>query len=265
MTFLRLSDREHFWFETEEADKYHLLKYNFRFSHVNMDIDDAIEMARLLSRIIDFRCIFTSTHSSGVAAVAYKLAKLNKMSERECKAAKIAGYLHDIGKLAVPSAILYKNGRLTEEEALVLKKHPYYTYRILNSFQIFETIIEWASYHHETLDGTGYPFHLKAEKLCKGSRILAVSDIFTALSEDRPYRKSESKENLTAHFRKMVENGEMDRDIVGVLIDNYDEILKERKTAQKQAAEAFDKFCRNVFASSACLRNIKYVSVLKSE
>jgi len=263
--FLRLADREHFWFEIEEHDKYPLIKYNFHFSHIDMTMDDALEMSRLLSRIIDFRCIFTSTHSAGVATVAYTVAELMGMSPDECKAAKIAGYLHDIGKLAIPSYILYKTDKLTPEESLILKKHPYYTYRILNSFQIFETIIDWASYHHEKLNGKGYPFHLHEDKLSKGCRILAVADIFTALSEERPYRKSESKENLTALLKKLAEQNELDHDVINTFIDNFDIISQKRQKAQNKASEEFSMFCKNVFSNNVCKSNITYVSVLTAD
>lgn len=70
----------------------------------------------------------------------------------------------------------------------MIKQHTYYTYRILKQIDGFSTIAEWAAYHHETLDGTGYPFRIKEHELSLGSRIVAVADVFAALTENRPYR-----------------------------------------------------------------------------
>lgn len=260
--FLRLAEREHFWFDIEEQDKYHLIKYNFKFSHINLDIDGILETAKLLSRIIDFRCVFTATHSAGVAIVADKISRLMGLPEQECKSAMIAGYLHDIGKLAIPSEILYKDGALNEEETSILRKHPYYTYTILNSFQIFEMIKFWAAYHHEHLDGTGYPFHLREEKLCTGSRILAVADIFTALAEERPYRRGESKDSIIGILNKMVDNRQLDTEIVDVVKIHFEEINRAREGSQKEAALDFEQFKDSIFTNKICLQNINFIGVL---
>jgi len=262
--FLRLADREYFWFDIEEPEKYPLIKYNFKFSHLNLDLDGVLETAKLLSRIIDFRCVFTSTHSAGVAAVAYKMSELMGLSEDESKSAKIAGYLHDIGKLAIPSEILYKDGKLSDDEKQLLRKHPYFTYTILNSFQIFETIKDWAAYHHERLDGKGYPFHISGEKLCMGSRILAVADVFTALTEDRPYRKAETKEGLFKIFDKMAENQELDESIIEIVKLHFDQINDARIKLQREASEDFKEFHASIFNNKICAQNKNFISVLNS-
>lgn len=262
--FLRLAERESFWFDIEEQDKYPLIKYNFSFSHMNMDIDSVLETAKLLSRIIDFRCVFTSTHSAGVAAVAHHIARLAGLSENECKSAMVAGYLHDIGKLAIPSEILYKQSTLTEDETRILRKHSYYTYTILNSFQIFETIKDWAAFHHERLDGSGYPFHLRGERLCTGSRILAISDIFTALTEERPYRKAETKENLIRMFKSMADKNELDRELSDMVCTHFDEINEARKAMQQEAAKDFERFHSSIFKNKVCAQNKDFITVLNA-
>jgi len=263
--FLRLADKEHFWFDIEEQDKYQLVKFNFSFSHLNMTLDDVLETAKLLSRIIDFRCVFTSTHSAGVAAVAYKIAELMGLSADECKSAMISGYLHDIGKLAISSEILYKDGKLTDDEIQIMKKHPYYTYTILNSFQIFETIKDWASFHHEHLDGTGYPFHLSEEKLCLGSRILAIADIFTALSEERPYRQPKSKSSLIDFFNNEAKNNKLDSRVISTLNAHFDEINSARSKMQQEAATDFNNFQKNIFDNKICIQNKNFISVLNTK
>jgi len=262
--FLRLADREHFWFDIEEQEKFRLIKYSFKFQHINMDLDSILETAKLLSRIIDFRCIFTSTHSAGVAAVAYKIARLGGMEETECKSAMIAGYLHDIGKLAISSEILYKDGKLNEEEKRVLRKHPYYTYTILNTFQIFDTIKNWAAFHHEHLDGSGYPFHISGEKLDKGCRIVAIADIFTALTENRPYRNAFTKEQLLSLLREMSENNQIDPELVKTVAENYEEINQTRIDQQANSAAEFERFKDSIFTNKICIQNRNFISVLEA-
>ena len=122
------------------------------------------------------------------------LAELAGMSREDCIMMKIAGDLHDVGKLKVPKAILEKPGRLTDEERNIIKEHPYNTRLVLMPIQGFGKIADWAGYHHEKLNGNGYPFHFGADVLDTGSRILAVADIFSAITERRPYRDSMPKE-----------------------------------------------------------------------
>jgi len=186
--------------------------------------------------LIDFRCSFTATHSAGVAAVASKIGELMKLPAFMVTNLKIAGFLHDLGKLSIDPFILYKDGPLSYEERMEIKKHVYYTYYALNSMDIFENIKEWAAFHHEYLDGTGYPFHLSSDRLDTGSRIMTVSDIFTALTEDRPYRKGLPKHNSLEIINKMVSAGKLDPIVVKTLINHYEEIDEVRKISQLVAS-----------------------------
>jgi len=94
---------------------------------------------------------------------------------------EIAGYFHDLGKLRVPKEILEKPGKLSTEEFNIIKSHTYHTYRILSHIPNFETINWWASFHHERLNGSGYPFRINAFNFPLGSRIMAIADVFTLL------------------------------------------------------------------------------------
>ena len=147
----------------------------------------------------------------------------------------IAGVTHDLGKLAVPNAILDKPERLTEAETQVMRQHSYFTYAILRSIEGFGQIADWAGLHHEKLDGNGYPFHLADERLSTGARILAVADVFTALVEDRPYRAGFDRVRVQAILRDEVHNHRLDRRVVDTLLDDYAEI---RRAAMKRAVEA---------------------------
>ena len=109
-----------------------------------------------------------------------------------------AGLLHDIGKLGVSNGILDKNGPMTPEERERMELHPKYTLEILQRVSAFSSFAWTASLHHEKLDGTGYPFGLRSEAIDLPSRILVVSDIYDALTSDRPYRKGMHEEKAAA-------------------------------------------------------------------
>jgi HD-GYP domain-containing protein (c-di-GMP phosphodiesterase class II) len=97
--------------------------------------------------------------------------------------------LHDIGKLGVPSAILDKPGKLTDQEFALLKHHPADTHRILSRSAAFADVVELAARHHEKLDGSGYHRGLPGDQLTQSERVLCVADIYEALAAKRPYRK----------------------------------------------------------------------------
>jgi HD-GYP domain-containing protein (c-di-GMP phosphodiesterase class II) len=103
-------------------------------------------------------------------------------------------------------------------------------------------INSWAALHQERLDGSGYPFGYKKEELTLGSRIIAVADVFTALMEDRPYRKGMAKKRAADVLHSMVGNGELDKNLVDKVLDNFDEINEIRESAQKEAVREYDEF-----------------------
>ena len=199
------------------------------------------EMTAFMAKLIDFRSPFTAMHSAGVAASAVCLARKAGMSEDECALMEIAGNLHDIGKLKIPKAILEKPGKLTADEFNVMKEHVYYSYRILNRVRGLETITTWAAFHHEKLDGSGYPFHLPSGRLPLGSRIMAVSDVFAATAENRPYRKPMQKEKVIGILREEALRGRLSREVVELLVQSYDETDRHRELASAAASETYRK------------------------
>lgn len=207
-----------------------------------LDIDELLDIGKIFERIIDFRSRFTATHSSGVAYTACKLAKLSKMEDTQIKMMKIAGNLHDLGKLAVPKELLEKPASLSRNEFEIVKKHVYYTYIILKKIRGIGEIYEWAGLHHERLNGKGYPFKKTASQLSFGSRIMAVSDIFTAISEDRPYRKGMEKKKALKVLEGMAKRNEIDGDILSILKSNYDEINEGRSRVQRKIVHEFNGF-----------------------
>ena len=137
---------------------------------------------------------------------------------------RIAGNLHDLGKLVIPNAILDKEGSLTKEEYQIIKSHSYYSFTIMNTIANFGDIAKWGSYHHESLDGSGYPFHYSGDELSAQARIIAVSDVLTALAEDRPYRRGLPRDEVLKVMGDMADSGKLDDEIVRRLAYNYNEI-----------------------------------------
>ena len=224
--FLRFAEKEYVWMEVLHQPEIFL---HYIPASNELSLDEAIELARFISRVIDFRSNYTVMHSSGVAATAVRLAEIIGMSEDECKMMMIAGYLHDVGKLKVPKAILDKNDKLTDAEFNIVKEYAYYTHLLLKDIEGFDQISRWASLHHEKLNGYGYPFRLKADDIPMGARIIAIADIFSAVAEIRAYRAGMSKEEVIRTLREYVDSGAMSGYLVDLLINNYDDIYSIRQ------------------------------------
>ena len=246
----QLAKKEYFWFEAFSAIKLTSKFRIARFSDGIIDIQTLRGFAKVVANIIDFRSKFTATHSSGVSAVAFELTGLAGFSERDCKLMEIAGFLHDLGKLAVPNEILEKNGPLTDLEFNIIRKHTYYTFEILNRVNGFEKIATMAAYHHEKPDGSGYPFHVKGEEFSVLSRIMAVSDIVTALTEDRPYRMGMDRQKVEKVLHSMTKSGALDNGIAELAISNFSIINDVRMEIQHNGRKVYDVFRESVALSA---------------
>ena len=154
------------------------------------------------SDVVDAKSPFTSRHSRGVADAASLISVALGYSDERIQAIHRAALLHDIGKLRVPNSILDKPGKLTNEEFAVVKEHPALTQQILERIPAFHDMAIIAGAHHEKLDGSGYPNKLRAGDLSPEARIIAVADVYAALSEDRPYRESLDLSQIAAIMTK---------------------------------------------------------------
>jgi len=240
--FLEMSRKEVFWLDFVNRDLNKVLRKKSRLPNVSLNIDELVEMSQFYALIIDTRSRFTATHSSGVAATAETLARLWGFDAYHGKKVRIAGYLHDIGKLAVPDAILEKNGSLDLHEWRTIRSHTYYTYQILDTVEGLKDIAVWASQHHENLDGEGYPFRNTENEMPIESRILAVADVFTALAEDRPYRPGMEDGKVLDILHEMVEGRKLDSRVVDLLIANIDVVQDVRRTAQSSEQASMTGF-----------------------
>jgi HD-GYP domain-containing protein (c-di-GMP phosphodiesterase class II) len=172
------------------------------------------EVAYLIADIVDAKSPYTAEHSRGVAGLARHLAKLSGLDEDTCELIEVAGLLHDLGKLRVPDAILAKPEPLSPQESAIMSGHAFDTYQILRPIHGFEQISEWAGYHHEALDGSGYPFGLKGEQLSLEARIVAVADVFHALAQTRPYKPSSEALVVMEGLHSRVKAGKIDAGLV---------------------------------------------------
>lgn len=228
-----------------------LLRDNLDGWNPNLSYDELLSLSDMFATLIDYRSRFTATHSAGVSATAETLAGLHKLSSGECKMMRLAGYLHDLGKLAVPAEILEKPGKLTSDEFAVVRSHTYHTYRVLSRIPGLATVNEWASHHHERLNGQGYPFHKDESSLSLGARIMAAADVLTAITEDRPYRAGMTQDRALQVLDSMVKGGSLDGDVVDLLKQNFDNVNAVRETAQHEALEKFQGYAERTMEFQA--------------
>ena len=170
-------------------------------------------LAAVFAKIIDYKSHFTCTHSRGIAEKSGQLGAFLGMDTEKCTKLYLAGALHDIGKLAIPAKILEKPDKLTKEEFEVMKTHVKISWDILQKLNGLADVAEWASFHHEKLNGAGYPFGYAAERLSREDRMLACVDIYQALTESRPYKEGFSHEKSISIMQGMVAGGFIDADI----------------------------------------------------
>jgi diguanylate cyclase (GGDEF)-like protein len=144
--------------------------------------------AASLAKAVDARDVYTGSHSERVGELSARIARRLGIDEPQIELTRLAGSLHDLGKLAIPEEILRKPGALNESERLVLQRHPQIGYRMLESLGV-EPIAEWVLHHHERWDGDGYPDRLRGEEIPLGARIIFVADAYDAMTSERVYRK----------------------------------------------------------------------------
>ncbi len=173
-----------------------------------------------LANTVEAKDKYTQGHTERVSDIAVALAKRAGLSEKAISEISIGSRIHDIGKIGVPQAILNKPGRLEPEEFEIMKSHPYIGYKICLPLQkSLGGVLDTIYFHHEKLDGSGYPLGLKEAEIPIGARVLAVADIYDALTSDRPYRKAVSKEKALEILGQEAAEGKLDKQIVQYLID----------------------------------------------
>jgi len=179
--------------------------------------DFLLNVIKTLVSSIEAKDAYTRGHSERVRNLCLMMAEGLELEPGEKEVLSWSALLHDIGKLGVPEDILTKPGRLTEDEYTILKEHPERGFRILAPIEQLRDSLDGIRYHHERIDGTGYPFGLKGGEIPLHARIIAVADTYDAMTSRRAYRPQLSDE-LTIAEMKRVGGTQLDPDIVELFV-----------------------------------------------
>ena len=155
--------------------------------------DQTVAAVESMADVVDRRDPYTGQHSKSVAEHAVRIARQLHLPARDVELIRLAARVHDLGKIAVPDEVLNKQGRLTDEEFAIMKKHPETGAEILAKFPEYRRGRELVLAHHERVDGRGYPRGLAGEDIPFGARVIAVADSWDAMTSDRPYRQAMDK------------------------------------------------------------------------
>ncbi len=180
-----------------------------------------LRAAASLAHAVDARDAYTGSHSYMVGELSARVAKRMGLETEQVELARLAGSLHDLGKLAIPEEILRKPGPLNEAERLVLERHPQIGFRMLDSLGI-EPVASWVLHHHERWDGDGYPDRLGEDAIPLGSRILFVADAYDAMTTDRVYRSKLSHDRAISELERCA-GTQFDPDVVSAFKEEFDE------------------------------------------
>ena len=157
--------------------------------------------AASLAKAVDARDTYTGSHSERVSELAARVAVRIGLDAEQVELTRLAGSLHDLGKLAIPEEILRKPGTLTDSERLVLERHPQIGFRMLDSLGV-DPVADLVLHHHERWDGAGYPDGQRADGIPLGARIIFVADAYDAMTSDRIYRPKRSSEAALTELRR---------------------------------------------------------------
>ena len=228
--------------------KRHERKMEEQLAIANRQIEMGKQTVIAIARTVDAKDERTSEHSKRVAIYSKQIAKEFGLDEKQCRDIEWAAQMHDIGKIAIPDAILNKPARLTDEEYATMKSHTVRGAEILKDFTLLDNVIDGAQYHHERYDGRGYPQGLSGENIPVFARIIGVADAFDAMTANRIYRQQmdfsyvlgEMEKGRGTQFDptfvdillKLINDGEID------LNKLYHVSKKDSDQAEKAAAEA---------------------------
>ncbi len=205
---------------------------NRTYTELKKTYIDTIQALRLT---VDAKDEYTCGHSDRVAFFSRKFGEGVGLPQKDIELLIAAGIFHDIGKIGTADDILKKNNKLTREEYEEIKQHPLRGAHILSALSMFNDVVPIVKYHHEWVNGAGYPESLRADQIPYLSRVLAVSDAFDAMTSNRRYRSKLD----TQHAREQLISGagtqfdaEVVRDFLQIVVDHIDELVKEMGPVQ---------------------------------
>lgn len=180
---------------------------------------EALEsVAQAMGAVIETRDPYTAGHQQRVGELAARLGQALRLDEESIEGLRIGGYLHDVGKVAIPSEVLNRPGALTPDERSLVQTHTTHGFDILRDVPFPWPVREMAIQHHERLDGSGYPNGLRGDEICLEARIIAVADVFDAITSARPYREGRTVHFALTELRAGV-GTQFDGDVVDALVE----------------------------------------------
>lgn len=216
------------------------VKSLLRIKQLNGSLTSIENVLFSMARAVEAKDSYTQGHVDRVSRLAFSIGKRMGLSERELDALRLGGALHDIGKMGIPGGILNKPGALNDQEWTIMKSHPEIGYDIC--FPLKKNLghaLDIVRHHHEKLDGSGYPDGLKGNEIIMVTRIMAVADIFDALTSDRPYRKAMSNrkalEILNAEARDGKNDSTVTHHLTQLVADGESFGIEESETAQEES------------------------------
>jgi len=208
----------------------------------------AVDFVVTMARTVELRDQYTGAHVIRVTAYAMQLAEQAQLSYAAVERLRMGGLLHDIGKIAIPDAILCKPGSLTKEEFEVIKTHADIGDQIIADVTNLNYARPMVRWHHERMDGQGYPDGLKGEDIPVEARVLAIADSYDAMTSDRPYRKGMPHDEAMQEIKRH-SGTQFDPELATVFVNNTETDLKQ---AAEQTDQWFHENHRN-FDSTATL------------
>jgi len=199
-----------------------------RLKRLTDDLESAESLFLTLGRIIEARDPCTEGHCERLADYAIALGKHLTLEQTDLDALYRGGFVHDIGKIAIPDRVLLKRGRLTEKEYELMKRHPAIGDDLCGTVRSFEAVRPIVRHHHERIDGRGYPDGLAGDRIPLLAQIVSVVDVFDALTTDRPYRKALSTATAYRMMREEARDGWCQEHLVAMFIDLHRSLQLER-------------------------------------
>jgi len=180
-------------------------------------LEDTSQVIFALANAVEAKDAYTEGHTERVGALADEVGRLAGLDDETREALRQGGVLHDIGKIGIPNEIINKAGRLTDKERIVMNKHPIIGERICEPLKSLRHLLPIIRWHHERLDGTGYPDGLKGSQFPLPPQILQLSDIFDAITTDRPYHRARTRAGAVEFLYNEAKKGWRDAQLVGLV------------------------------------------------